>query len=169
MNVKEPQMSTEPAYALDDPNAGEAPDSVIKHVSFCVGDETYAVVASKVHEVLRVSEITPVPGAPRFILGIINLRGNVVTVMDARHTFDLPSAEVTPQSRIIVVEVEDFSLGILVDRVAAVVDLDEKTIETAPQTGQEAGSLFIQGVYNDEEQMLILVDFSRVMDMIPNG
>lgn len=162
-------MSNEPAYALDNQQQGELPDSVIKHVSFCLGEETYAVVASKVHEVLRVSEITPVPGAPDFILGIINLRGNVVTVMDARHSFNLPKTEVTPQSRIIVVEVEDFSLGILVDRVAAVVDLDEDTIETAPQTGQEAGSLFIQGVYNDEEQMLILVDFSRVMEMIPQA
>ena len=162
-------MSTEQAYAFDNQQEGELPASVIKHVSFRLGEETYAVVASKVHEVLRVSEITPVPGAPDFILGIINLRGNVVTVMDARHAFELPKSEVTAQSRIIVVEVEDFSLGILVDRVAAVVDLDEQTIETAPQTGQEAGSLFIQGVYNDDEQMLILVDFSRVMEMIPRA
>ena len=161
-------MSTEQAYAFDNQQEGELPASVIKHVSFRLGEETYAVVASKVHEVLRVSEITPVPGAPDFILGIINLRGNVVTVMDARHAFELPKTEVTAQSRIIVV-VEDFSLGILVDRVAAVVDLDEQTIETAPQTGQEAGSLFIQGVYNDDEQMLILVDFSRVMEMIPRA
>ena len=140
---------------------------LIKHVSFALGDEVYAVSAAKVNEVLRYTEITPVPGAPGFILGIINLRGNVVTVIDARRVFSLPSREITPQTRIVVVEVEDFIVGVLVDRVAAVVDLDESLIETAPNTGQDAAQRFIQGVFNDEKNLLILVDFSRIVELLP--
>lgn len=161
-------MSTSQAFAVEQHgNDDELPHDVIKHVSFALGDETYAVNAATVNEVLRHTEITPVPGSPAFILGIINLRGNVVTVIDARQVFALPPRELTSQSRIIVVEVEDFIVGVLVDRVVAVVDLDESAIETAPQTGQDASARFIHGVYNEEDELLILVDFSRVTELLP--
>jgi purine-binding chemotaxis protein CheW len=143
------------------------PQHVIKHVSFMLNGETYAVNAARVNEVLRYTDITPVPGAPGFILGIINLRGNVVTVIDARTVFGLAREEVTPQTRIIVVEIEDFVLGVLVDRVAAVLDLDQHEIEVPPSTGQDASARFIQGVYNEGNQLLILVDFGRVVELLP--
>jgi purine-binding chemotaxis protein CheW len=161
-------MSTSQPFAVEQHDYDdELPCDVIKHVSFALGDETYAVNAANVNEVLRHTEITPVPGSPAFILGIINLRGNVVTVIDARQVFDLPGREVSPQSRIIVVEVEDFIVGVLVDRVVAVVDLEEAAIETAPQTGQDTSARFIHGVYNEEDELLILVDFSRVVELLP--
>ncbi|HLT63888.1 MAG TPA: chemotaxis protein CheW [Pseudohongiella sp.] len=151
-----------------DESSAEDPLDKIKHVSFMLGDEMYALNAARVYEVLRYTEITHVPGAPAFILGIINLRGNVVTVIDARTVFGLPTIESTSQSRIIVVEIEDFVLGVLVDRVAEVVDLEKSAIEVAPATGQDDSSRFIQGVYNKDEQLIILVDFSRVVDLAPH-
>ncbi|MEX2334534.1 MAG: chemotaxis protein CheW, partial [Pseudohongiella sp.] len=78
--------------ALAEQASGKAHDStaqLIKHVSFTLGGETYAINAARVNEVLRYTEITPVPGAPAFILGIINLRGNVVTVINGRGVFGL--------------------------------------------------------------------------------
>jgi purine-binding chemotaxis protein CheW len=146
----------------------DEPLDMIKYVSFELAGEVYALNAARVYEVLRYTEITHVPGAASFILGIINLRGNVVTVIDARSVFGLPSASHSQQSRIIVVEIEDFVLGILVDRVAEVIDLSQTAIETAPATGQDDSSRFIQGVYNEGEQMIILVDFSRLMDLVPH-
>jgi len=161
-------MSSTPAIAsTQQHHSQDLPQNTVKHVSFALGDESYAINASKVNEVLRYTEITPVPGAAAFILGIINLRGNVVTVVDARSVFALPARELTPNTRIIVVEIEDFIVGLLVDRVAAVVDLDEQAIEVAPQTGLEASARFIHGVYNENDEMLILVDFSRLLDMLP--
>lgn len=160
-------MNTSQALTVAQHEGDELPQTVIKHVSFALGEETYAISAARVNEVLRYTEITPVPGAPDFILGIINLRGNVVTVIDARSVFALPPRDLTPQSRIIVVEIEDFILGVLVDRVAAVVDLNENAIETAPNTGHDAASRFIQGVYNEEDVLLILVDFGRVVELLP--
>jgi purine-binding chemotaxis protein CheW len=151
-----------------DVSSVEEPLDMIKHVSFELGAETYAINAARVYEVLRYSEITRVPGSANFILGIINLRGNVVTVIDARAVFGLPQAEHSHNSRIIVVEIEDFVLGILFDRVAEVIDLNKKAIETAPATSQDESSRFIQGVYNENDQLIILVDFSRVVDLLPH-
>ena len=151
-----------------DVSAVDDPLDMVKHVSFALGEETYALNAARVHEVLRYSEITRVPGSASFILGIINLRGNVVTVIDARSVFGLPPAGHSQQSRIIVVEIEDFVLGILVDRVAEVIDMNKKAIESAPATSQDDSSRFIQGVYNQDEQLIILVDFSRVTDLLPH-
>jgi purine-binding chemotaxis protein CheW len=159
-------MQTNLAMTPDAASVDE-PLEIIKYVSFELAGEIYALNAARVYEVLRYTEITHVPGAPSFILGIINLRGNVVTVIDARSVFGLSSASHNQQSRIIVVEIEDFVLGILVDRVAEVIDLNQTAIETAPATGQDDSSRFIQGVYNEAEQMIILVDFSRVMDLVP--
>jgi purine-binding chemotaxis protein CheW len=140
---------------------------LIKHVSFTLGEETYAINAARVNEVLRYTEITPVPGAPSFILGIINLRGNVVTVINGRGVFGLSNQAVSEQSRIIVVDIEDFALGIVVDRVSAIVDLNAQEIETPPATGDETSARFIQGVYNQEDELMILVDFTRVTELLP--
>jgi purine-binding chemotaxis protein CheW len=140
---------------------------LIKHVSFTLGQETYAINAARVNEVLRYTEITPVPGAPSFILGIINLRGNVVTVINGRGVFGLSNQAVSEQSRIIVVDIEDFALGIVVDRVSAIVALNAQEIETPPATGDETSARFIQGVYNEDDELMILVDFTRVTELLP--
>jgi len=79
-------------------------DPEIQLVTFRLKDETYGINVMQVQEVLRVAEIAPVPGAPHYVLGIINLRGNVVTVIDTRVRFGLPSAEIDDLSRIIVIE-----------------------------------------------------------------
>lgn len=148
-------------------DADDVSAHLIKHVSFTLDGETYAINAASVNEVLRYTEITPVPGAPAFILGIINLRGNVVTVINGRGVFGLPNHAVSEQSRIIVVDIEDFALGIVVDKVSAIVDLNAREIETPPATGDENGARFIQGVYNQDDELLILVDFSRVTELLP--
>lgn len=134
----------------------------VKHVTFSLAEETYAVAAASVNEVLRYTDITPVPGAPAYVLGIINLRGDVVTVVDGRGVFGLGTGEINEQTRIVVVEIEDFIVGILVDRVAAVVDLQEELMESSPNTGNDMSTRFINGVYNEDDRLYILVDFSQL-------
>ncbi|MDO9476833.1 MAG: chemotaxis protein CheW [Pseudohongiella sp.] len=160
-------MNTQGNLAIDGSKSDEHMD-MIKHVSFELSNEVYALNAGKVNEVLRYTEITPVPGSAHFILGIINLRGNVVTVIDARTVFGLPPLEQTQNSRIIVVEIEDFVLGILVDRVAEVIDLNKNLVEIAPATSQDPSSRFITGVYNTDDYLMILVDFSKVIELLPH-
>lgn len=137
----------------------------VKFVTFLLGNENYAVHASSVNEVLRYTDITPVPGAPGYILGIINLRGDVLTVIDTREVFGLPPQEVTNHSRIVVVELEDCIVGVLVDRVAEVVDLHEGGIEPSPNTGNDYAARFMQGVYHHNDNLLVLVDFSKLSSL----
>ena len=98
-------------------NSDQLEDQVLQYVTFRLDDETYGINVMQIQEVLRYSEIAPVPGAPHYVLGIINLRGNVVTVIDTRTRFGLPEAEVTDQTRIVVLELEGQVVGVLVDSV----------------------------------------------------
>lgn len=155
--VSKTMTSTAPQEGSDQSLASA---TINKYVTFALGDEVYGITAASVNEVLRYTEITPVPGARPSILGIINLRGNVVTVLDARTLFGLPRLPVTSQSRIVIVDLEDYAIGVLVDSVSEVADLDSSAIESSPNTGNETAARFIQGVYNREEELIILVDLS---------
>ncbi len=132
-------------------------------VTFTLEDEVYGINVMQVQEVLREIEVAPVPGAPHYVTGIINLRGNVVSVIDARTRFGLPTRESTPLTRIIVIEAQQQIIGILVDSVAEVVDIDLAEIETAPNVGNEETARYIDGVVSRDDKLLILVDLNKLM------
>jgi purine-binding chemotaxis protein CheW len=138
-------------------------DEVLQWVTFQLEEETYGINVMQVREVLRYTEIAPVPGAPDYVLGIINLRGNVVTVIDTRSRFGLMEGEITDNTRIIVIESERQVIGILVDSVAEVVYLKSSEIDTTPSVGTEESSKFIQGVSNRDGKLLILVDLNKLL------
>jgi len=138
-------------------------DQEIQWVTFRLDKEIYGIEVMQVQEVLRVTEITPVPGAPDYILGIINLRGNVVTVLDTRKRFGLPPKEIEDPSRIVIIESADQVVGMLVDSVAEVVYLRYSEIESSPNVGNEESSRFIQGVHSRNDSLLILVDVNKLL------
>ena len=130
----------------DKPAEEKASEEVFQWVTFKLENETYGVNVMQVQEVLRYTEIAPVPGAPDYVLGIINLRGNVVTVIDTRLKFGLMPAEITDNSRIIIIEAEKQVVGILVDSVAEVVYLKASEIDDAPSVGTEESARYTTGV-----------------------
>ncbi len=138
-------------------------DSILQYVTFRLSNETYGINVMQVKEVLRYTEIAPVPGSPMYVLGIINLRGSVVTVIDASQRFGLTTAEITDNTRIVIIEAEGHEIGILVEAVSEVVYLKQSEIETAPNVGNEESSKFIQGVCNRNEELLILVDLNKLL------
>ena len=140
-----------------------AEDEVLQWVTFQLDRETYGINVMQVQEVLRYTEIAPVPGAPDYVLGIINLRGNVVTVIDTRSRFGLPPAEVSENSRIVIIEADKQVIGIMVDSVAEVVYLRSSEIDVAPSVGTEESAKFIQGVSNRDGELLILVDLNKLL------
>lgn len=140
-----------------------AEDPILQWVTYQLEDEIYGINVMRVQEVLRLTEIAPVPGAPSYVLGIINLRGNVVTVIDTRARFGLPPQEATDSSRIIIIEVGGHVIGMLVDSVAEVVYLHQSEIDTAPNVSDDS-SRFIQGVCNRDKYLLILVDVNKLLD-----
>lgn len=137
-------------------------DPMSQWVTFRLEKETYGINVMQVQEVLRVSEIAPVPGAPPYVLGIINLRGNVVTVIDTRNRFDLTPKEIDDASRIVIIEAQKQVIGILVDSVAEVVDLRGSEIESAPNVGGEESARYIQGVSSQDNDLLVLVDLNKL-------
>ncbi len=139
-------------------------DPITQWVTFRLENEKYGINVMRVQEVLRMTEIAPVPGAPEYVLGIINLRGNVVTVIDTRKRFGLTETESDDATRIVIIEAENQVIGILVDSVAEVAELRTTEIETAPNVGNDESSKYIQGVSNQQEELLILVDVNKLLN-----
>lgn len=144
-------------------------DPVTEWVTFRLDAEKYGIDVMRVREVLRNTEIAPVPGAPGFVLGIINLRGNVVTVIDTRKRFGLIPKDIDESSRIVILEAGDEVVGMMVDSVAEVVDLRTSSIETAPNVGNDESAKFIQGVSSRDDGLLILVDLNKLLSTEDDG
>lgn len=141
----------------------ESAGAVTQWVTFELDGETYGIDVMRVQEVLPMTEIAPVPGAPPYVMGIINLRGNVVTVIDTRMRFGLEAKEPSQENRIVVIETEEQVAGVLVDSVAEVTYVNDSEIDTAPNVGNEDSARYIHGVVSRGEALLILVDVNRLL------
>jgi purine-binding chemotaxis protein CheW len=141
----------------------EKNQQVFRWVTFRLADETYGINVMQVQEVLRMTDVAPVPGAPHYVMGIINLRGNVVTVLDTRKLLDLATSDITDSSRIMIIESGKVTVGLLVDSVAEVVNIASSDIDPPPSVGNDEGSRYIQGIYSTEQQILILIDLNKLI------
>ncbi len=145
-------------------------DDVVFHqwATFKVNNELYGIDVIKVKEVLRFSEMTPVPGAENYVLGIINLRGNVVTVIDTRRLFGLPPVPTDDDTRIIVIEYnEQEVIGIVVDSVDEVINLPQNDVDRAPSvSSDESTRRFVQGVCYHNNVLIILLDIMKMLTSI---
>jgi len=131
-------------------------------VLFNLESEVYGIQVKKIREVLRVANIRSVAGASHNILGVINVRGVIVTVVDTRVMFGMPKEEITDYSRIIIVEIdEDKTVGMLVDCVLEVKDIPENKIEALSSTKENA-SRNIQAIAHFEDNVIILVDVDNM-------
>lgn len=154
-------MSVDTELSMNSNTVGN--DEMLQWVTFRLEQETYGVNVMQVQEVLRYSDIAPVPGAPSYVLGIINLRGSVVTVIDTRSRFGLMPADVTDNTRVVIIESDKQVIGILVDSVAEVVYMKASEIELAPNVGTDESAKFIKGVCNRDDELLILVDLDKLL------
>jgi len=138
-----------------------------QYVSFSLGSELFAVEVLRAREILTLVPVTRVPQTPDYLLGVINLRGQVVPVVDMRLKLGLEAAEQTRDTCIIVVEVlidgEPVVVGALADAVREVLDLNADQIEPAPRLGSRLKTEYIQGMGKVDDQFLILLDIDRVL------
>jgi purine-binding chemotaxis protein CheW len=139
-------------------------DEIVQWVTFQLSDETYGIRVLKVQEVQRYSEISPIPGAPSYVLGIINLRGSVISVLNTREKFGLPDAEPTDDTRIVILESGKQVVGIMVDCVAEVVSLATRDMDEAPNVGNDDSAKFIDGVSNKDGNLVILLDSDKILN-----
>jgi purine-binding chemotaxis protein CheW len=139
-------------------------NEITQWVKFSLGGENYGIRVLKVQEIQRYSEISPIPGAPSYVLGIINLRGSVISVLNTREKFGLVDYEITDDSRIVILEAGPQVIGILVDSVAEVISLKTKDVDIAPNVGNEETAKFIEGVSNKGDDLLILLDAEKILN-----
>jgi len=137
-----------------------------QYLTFKLGDEVFGIDVAKVREVLDFTTITKVPRTPDFMSGVINLRGNVVPVVDLRLCFEMSKTEKTVNTCIVVVEVmlegESTIIGALADSVEEVIDLEPDQIEPAPKIGVQIRTDFIQGMEKRDAQFIMILDIDRV-------
>lgn len=139
-----------------------------KYLTFSLAGEQYGIGILKVREIIGMMPITPVPLAPGFLKGVINLRGKVIPVVDLRRKFGMPEADVTERTCIIVVEVKGSShripMGIVVDAVSEVLNIRASDIEQTPNLGSNIKTDYILGIGKMDGGIKILLDIDRVLN-----
>lgn len=115
-------------------------------VVFTLGDESYCIDIFRVNEIIRLREITPIPGSPSHIKGLVNLRGKTIPVIDLRLRLGLPQVSESDDSRIIVVETEQGNMGIIVDSVREVFTVQPEIVDQAPTLIANIDTDFVRGV-----------------------
>lgn len=134
-----------------------------RFLTFHLGKESYGIEIRYVTEIIVMQEITKVPELPESIIGVVNLRGNVISVMDMRKRFHLESKEYDDRTCIIVVNVEEIAIGLLVDTVNEVLNIPEEQVDPPPKTHSGVKSSYIMGMGKVEKQVKILLDIEKIL------
>ena len=137
------------------------------YLTFKLGEEQFGIHVSQVVNILEMTSITRVPKSPEYMKGVINLRGKVLPVIDARIKFGMEETEYTNNTCIIVMDLEmeekPINIGTIVDGVLSVVEISENEIEPPPSIGSKFKSEFIYGMAKVEEEFIMLVDMQKVI------
>lgn len=129
-----------------------------QYLTFQLMSEQYGVAIETVREINQFGEITPVPRTPEYVKGVMNLRGKIIPVVNLRVKFGMDAQDTTRDTCIIVIDTEIGQVGMIVDSVKEVVDLEENQIEPSPVLGNEASMSFVRGMGKVDNKVVILVD-----------
>jgi purine-binding chemotaxis protein CheW len=136
---------------------------LLQLVTFGLGSEEYAVDILKVREINRPREITKIPNAPPYLDGVINLRGRVIPVINLRKNFSLPHRENDGRTRIMIMDMQGLTIGVVVDYVSEVLRISPDIVDPAPaMASEDAGNDFIRGIAKMEDRLVILVDLDSI-------
>lgn len=150
-------------------NPGTATDTRQQYLTFTLGEALFAVGTLNVREIIEYGHLTPVPLMPPSILGVINLRGGVVPILDLRQRFGQGATQVSRRSCIVILEVQrsgiDQVIGIVVEAVNAVLEIPEQDIEPPPSFGSQIPTDFLIGMGKLDTRLVVLLDIGRVLSL----
>ena len=132
-------------------------------IHFSLGDGHYGIPIEHVSEILKMESITEVPKAPKYIEGVINLRGNVVPIIDLRKRFGMPEIEYTKKNKIIIIDFRKRLIGLIVDMVSEVITLNEKEVEPSLPTIGGLKAEFISGIGKINDMLIIIIEIHRII------
>jgi purine-binding chemotaxis protein CheW len=141
---------------------GSAPGELLQLVSFHVGDEEFGLEILRVQEIIRIQPLTRVPNLPEYIDGVFNLRGRVIPVIGLRKRLGLDKHPADKQTRIVVVDVHNQTLGFIVDSVSEVLRIHSDTVEPTPRLGKTERD-YISGVGKLDSRLLLLINLEQLM------
>ncbi len=148
---------------LDENVKSQLSGKMLQVVTFALGSEEYGVDIAQVQEINRMVTITNVPRAPQFMEGVINLRGQLIPIIDLRSRFGMPKTERTKNTRIVVTEINAKRVGMVVDSVSEVLRIPVEQIEDAPELVAGVDTEYIRGVGKVGDRLIIMLDLGRVI------
>ena len=138
----------------------------ISLVTFKISNETYAIDIMEVNEIVKLTEITPIPNAPDFVDGIITLRGQIIPIVDLNKRFNFAPRTYTDEDElfraIVIIRVQDMTIGILIDQVNRVIPIDRNQIQPPPQMVSGVGAEFISGVVKQNDNLFVILDIQKL-------
>lgn len=135
----------------------------MKYVVFKIDDEYYGIDINNVKSIERIQDFTRVPNGPPYVKGVINLRGEVVPVIDLRMRFELTPRELDSNSRIIIVFINDIQIGLLVDSSSEVLEIKTEDVDSPPIVKENISENFINGIGKQNGNLIILIDIEKVV------
>jgi len=139
-------------------------EEVLQFVTFTLNNEEYAVDILSVQEINRITEITKIPNSPVYVEGVVNLRGKVIPVINLRNKFGFEVKAIDDTSRIIIMDIQGVTYGVVVDSVSEVLRVQSSTVEPAPPMSSDANSKFIKGLAKLDDRLIILIDIDNLID-----
>ena len=160
-------MSTQPAIENEILIGADADPDAEQYLTFILADEEYGVDILRVQEIKGWDSVTPIPNTPSYIKGVINLRGTIVPIVDLRQRFSMPEVEYGPITVVIVLKIEcedrDRIMGIVVDAVSDVYDVNSEEMKPAPDFGSVVNVEFVKGLATVAEKMIIVLDIDHLL------
>ncbi|WP_238919136.1 chemotaxis protein CheW [Clostridium sp. YIM B02555] len=137
-----------------------------KYLIFSIGNECYGIDIKYVTEIIGIEPITAVPELPNYIKGVINLRGKIIPVMDVRLRFKKEQKEYDDRTCIVVVEIGNINIGLIIDRVLEVVNIDESNISPPPKinSNKDNANKYIKGIGKTQNEVRLLIDCHKLLE-----
>lgn len=134
-----------------------------KYLTFSIETENYGLEIKYVIDIIGIQSITEIPDQPYYVKGVINLRGKIIPTMDIRMRFNKDTREYDDRTCIIVVEINEVSVGIIVDRVLEVIEIENENISLPPKFNGDFQNRYIAGIGKQDEQVMILLDCNKLL------
>lgn len=143
----------------------EEEDDLLQFLSFIVDDEEYALELNEIIEVIKMREATDVPNTPSFIVGIISLRGEIISMMNLQKRLGLKDGNVSPATRIVITSYLETKMGFIVDKILGVIKVNPKAIEPPPPIQAGIAIEFIRGVVHHKNRLIILLNLPMFFNL----
>jgi purine-binding chemotaxis protein CheW len=134
-----------------------------KFITFKIDIEEYGIEIKYVSEIIGIQKITTLPDMPDYVKGVVNLRGKIIPIIDIRLKFGMIEKVYNNRTCIIVVNLEEATIGLIVDEVSEVIDIPENQIEPLPKTGKKTRNRYINGIGKVGEKVKIILDISKIL------